>query len=345
MSKKQKLGFFVLASLLMGLGPLACHPRVAVYSVIPPRLVMPNVRKVAVLPFQPNRWGGREGLVISDLVAAKMSSPEAQRLYSVVEQSQLGAGLRSQSMRRAFADDDFRNAGRQASAEAVVVGRVISYYVHRRYWRKRIVYYRKGVKYRRRVLCLTRTGNVGATLRVVQANSANVMHSITRYARFSSEGCGLNRDRVLDRFTVLQRATERLANALASPLVPEVRRMVIPIETGGRDKRLNIGVKFARKKRWRRAVELWRSVLQTNPRSHRALYNLGVAAEVAGRLKRAHRLYRRAERLVAKGWYSRAIQRVQNRLQDRRDMKMLQKPPKPLPKQQPTVNPADDPTR
>lgn len=322
-------------------GLIACYPRVVVHSVIPPQVVMKDVRTVAVLPFSPRSWGGREGLVLADLLANSLSTPQAMRLFSVVEQSAQSAEMRAFSMRRAYQNNELTGFGRRNNAQALIVGRITSYYVRRRFWRKREVYYRDGEKFVRRVRCLRRTGYVGATMRIVNASSGAVMHSVNRLSSHTSSGCGGARRGVLRRHELLDRALHSLARTLANPLVPEVRRMVVPIETGGKDKRLDIGVKFARKSRWRQAAKMWRMVLRTNPRHHKALYNMGVAAEVNGQLRRARRLYRRAERLAAKNWYMNAVKRVTMRLHAQRDMRRLSAPAQP---KQTTITPADDPT-
>lgn len=338
MSKIRYYLLGVVALVSIG-GTYGCSPSVSVHAVIPPRLVMPNVRRIAVLPFRPRRWGGKEGLVLASIIATRLSNSEARRLYSIIETSERQAVMRERSIRHDLADAELAASGQQLGAQALIAGRITSYHVSRRSWSQRQLYYRNGVRYRRTIYCLKRTAYVGANLRVIRTANREILHSYSRQSVATASRCGRNRYSIMSGHDLLQRATDKLALSLAVPLTPTVRRLVIPIETGGPDKRINLGVKYARRGRWERADELWRQVLRADPRSNRALYNLGVASEVRGALRLARRFYRRAERLLPKSWYIRAMKRIEARIQDRREMKYLEKKKRP---HQPTA-PAGDP--
>jgi tetratricopeptide (TPR) repeat protein len=76
-------------------------------------------------------------------------------------------------------------------------------------------------------------------------------------------------------------------------------------------------VKLAQKGEWDAAVEFWKSLADSDPDNHAALYNLGVAAEVAKDYAGAERYYIAALDIKDKRRYRKALERAGRLIRDK----------------------------
>ncbi len=118
---------------------------------------------------------------------------------------------------------------------------------------------------------------------------------------------------------MLQKMARKVARDIATDLVPHAVVQNLSLASDGECKE---GNKLAQKGQWDAAIESWKAVLSANPQSHAALYNLGVAAEVARQYMEAEKYYLSAIEIQDKRMYRKALQRVGEKI---RQDEMLKK--------------------
>ena len=121
------------------------------------------------------------------------------------------------------------------------------------------------------------------------------------------------------------RTMEGLADKLASRIVAkifttEITR-VVEFDNGsnkyamgiGGNKKVKEGIRCAKNEEWEKGIEIWKDVLNTEPKNSAAFYNLGLAYEKMGdleNLKIAQKMYEKAVKYGDKGIYLDALYRI-----------------------------------
>ncbi|MCB9639862.1 MAG: tetratricopeptide repeat protein [Myxococcales bacterium] len=319
----RSLGFLLGISFFALLG---CTPSVTTYSVEPPRLAMPGVKRIAILPFRPYRWGGNSGMFLAELISQRLSGdPNVQRLFVVIDINAVPPEMRQQTIQREFSDAELIQGMQRNAPQVLLTGAIVGRVFRNRRYLKEVQVTRDGETYNTKVECLSRTMRIDALMRIVRTSDQAVLHSVNGSASASDDRCGKDISSIMRRSEMRSNILRQISDQFSDPLSPAVRRLSLPLEKDEKEKRLEAGIEFAQRGRWSRAVELWRDALRNDPANYKAIYNLGVAAEVQGRLQRALAFYHRAEKIYPKDWYLEAIRRVETRIRDRRVLRNLEK--------------------
>ena len=110
---------------------------------------------------------------------------------------------------------------------------------------------------------------------------------------------------------MLEQLSDKIAKKIASDFLPREKTSDIELEDNSATKD---GVKSAKEGDWKNAEASWRNAVANDPQNAAAWYNLGVAAEVAGRYEEAKLSYQRALGIKYTSKYSSAVERIKMRM-------------------------------
>jgi len=108
----------------------------------------------------------------------------------------------------------------------------------------------------------------------------------------------------------IERLFNQLVDEFVGQLLPHEVRFEVKLATKPKAKLSKTALKFLQAGDYDKAIELFREGLESKPDDHEALYDLGLAYEITGKLDEARKCYDRAYGLKDKSMYFEAIQRI-----------------------------------
>ena len=118
--------------------------------------------------------------------------------------------------------------------------------------------------------------------------------------------------RMQDANDMLRELADRIIPQIVNDLKPHAVVQSIALASCDECKE---GMKLAKDDEWDAAIASWRAAAASDSDNHAALYNLGVAAEVAGDYAEADRYYLNALEIDGKRFYRKALERVDKRME------------------------------
>jgi hypothetical protein len=295
----------------------------------PAKFPIAGVHGLAVAEFESRHimyqnWGR----IISDEIASELEGRDFFRVIS---------GRSDFGVTREEMDPEWRDWGEQQGVDAVLVGRVTDIGVSRNiYYREekhevhtgryRYETYTEGgqVKRRRVEVMDTEIEQIPVVTKRATIDLSVTMLDVTTGTRIDQEEYRENkREREEGEYRVrympddnemLEKLVDKIAKQVVDDLVPHPVVKKIKLLSGQGCKE---GVKLAKEGRWEEAESSWRGVLAGDPNNHNAMYDLGVAAEVAGRYEEAQRHYLEAMELTGNKLYQKAWERANMRSLDK----------------------------
>jgi len=159
---------------------------------------------------------------------------------------------------------------------------------------------------------------LNATVALLNARTGARLSSQTYRKTSSSYAQGEGRARSMDSDTyLLEKLAAEIARDVVRDLVPHAQQEKIAL---AEDKACVEGLKRARQGDWAGARSAWEQVVAADPANHAALYNMGVAAEIAQRYEEAREYYAKAAAIERKDLYTKALARVEQRLRQQRQL-------------------------
>ncbi len=159
---------------------------------------------------------------------------------------------------------------------------------------------------------------LNATVALLDARTGVRVSSQTYRKTSSTYAQGEDRVRSMDADDyVLEKLASQIAREVVRDLVPRAVQEKITLAD---DKACAEGLKRARQGDWADARTAWERVVAADPANHVALYNIGVAAEIAQHYAEARDYYAKAAAIERKDLYTKALARVEQRLRQQRQL-------------------------
>jgi tetratricopeptide (TPR) repeat protein len=157
------------------------------------------------------------------------------------------------------------------------------------------------------VRCIKRTATFNVTPKLIEVESSKIVYSNALEAVVTDSHCSDSQQALKDRTAMQRAAQEQTTAKFRLDVAPYVTTVAISlmdstsgIESADAKDKLKSGLEFAKKNRLDRGCEIWSEARRSAPNSIAYLYNLGVCAEVNGRLEEAQSLYKQADKQLSK---------------------------------------------
>lgn len=311
----------VLALCLWG-----CGAKVKAHRMAPAKFNIAGIKVLAVADFESDYSNWRmAGPSISDMVKHEI---EKSDFYSKV--------VRATEMPLSPSNADLSRLERKEGASGVLTGavrraRVNSYRDFRkeqtevRTGRYRYETYWTGSQHKKRrveivekktelIPVVRKSAELRVEVALVDVATGLRLDGGSYRERDSESEEGYRIDSMISDSDMMRGLAQKVSSRIAHDASPHPVTDTIGLETGGGCKE---GVKLAQKGEWDAAVDSWKSLVDSDPDNHAALYNLGVAAEVAKDYARAERYYMAALDIKDKGRYRKALERAGRLIRDR----------------------------
>ena len=287
-----------------------CTVKVPVTYQMPARIDLSRIKSIAVLDFEGRRDARKW---VPEVLTIRL---QQTRYFKVIERERIAYVLKEQGLGMTGLIDPKTAAkvGKILAVDAVIYGRVGSWEVKDVRGTYKYTYKKEGRKYTKYVPYIKRRAYVCFTVKVVDTNSAEVIASDLLEGDIEDRASGEDRyveikpkDKIL--FEAAKIGITNFVRKITPHMVYEERKLM------SGDKEVKVGIQYAKKGRWERAIEVWRKVLKARPHCSPAHYNLGVSYEVTGRLYDAKREYEEAEKLEPKEEYMNAVIHINKLIQ------------------------------
>jgi hypothetical protein len=290
--------------------------------LVPGRFTEPaQLKSVAVLPFD-----GPDGMEYSSSIEAKLASIviNDKQYFQLVDRKALDKTLAEMKLGMSGIVDVDKAArvGKITGAKGIYTGTVNvssvsdSPYAEKR---SRCDYYitkstSKGETYEEcgqtseyKVRCIKRTATFNVTPKLIEVESSKIVYSNVLEAVVTDSHCSDSQQALKDRTAMIKAAQEQTTAKFRLDVAPYITTVAISlmdstsgIESADAKDKLKSGLEFAKKNRLDRGCEIWSEARSSAPNSIVYLYNLGVCAEVNGRLEEAQSLYKQADKQLSK---------------------------------------------
>lgn len=255
-----------------------------------------QIKRVAVMPFS-----GREGETVSRDIEASLVGVRVQDApyFSVIERSALQQVLREQSLQLTGLIDEKTavKVGKLAGAEGVVLGNVTTSTV------QDTGYYVQGA--RSKISCTKRVATFAFTPKIVSVTTGQVLVADSMAGRTEENKCSDDNKPLTSKADLLVKARSEAVREFCKLVAPYQVTVAITILEKDESKprgevadKISAGIEWAKQDRLDRACELWREAYTLHQQGYAIHYNLGLCAELTGRLSEALELYEKADRLT-----------------------------------------------
>lgn len=318
--------FRILIIPLIALFFLSCGAKVKVHRIVPPKFNMAGIRILAVADFESDYYNWRvAGPSISDMVRDKV---EESGFYSNV--------VRAPEMPLSPSNADLTRVEREGGASGVLTGRVkkarVRSYSSFRKEQTKVrtgryryeTYWEGGQQKKRRVEIvekrtelipvLRKTAELEIDVALIDVATGLRLDGGSYRKRDSEAEEDYRIDSMITDGEMMRGLAGKVATKIAYDIAPHAVVEKVGLETGGGCKE---GVRLAQRGEWGAAADFWRSLVDSDPDNHAALYNLGVAAEVARDYEKAERYYVAALDIKDKSRYRKALERAGRLIRDK----------------------------
>ena len=327
----RKLSVSILLIPIVALLSWGCGAKVKATRMVPAKYQVAGIKTLAVADFESGNTGwSRSGPYLADLVRDEF---EGATFYPAIEAAP------------AFgADDSFDDGWRRWCAkhkvDAIVAGTVRRASVESRTeYRKEEkevktgkykyeTYYEGGQQKKRRVEIVEKRieripvvekkAQLEVQIALIDARAGIKLDSDSISKSDSEQKEGEDIRYIPSDSDMLETLARVASSQIANNLAPHPATESIKLASDGDCKE---GAKLAQKGEWNAAIESWKAVLAADPENHSALYDLGVAAEVAKDYRKAETYYLKALDLKDKSLYRKALQRAGKRLREKERLK------------------------
>lgn len=315
--RKRSLSILIVP--FLALCSWGCGAKVKAHRIAPAKFNIAGIKVLAVADFESDYSNWRmAGPSISDMVKHEI---EKSDFYSKV--------VRATEMSLSPSNADLSRLERKEGASGVLTGavrraRVNSYRDYRkeqtevRTGRYRYETYWDGSQQKKRrveivekktdlIPVVRKSAELRVEVALVDVATGLRLDGGSYRARDSESEEGYRIDSMISDSDMMRGLAQKVSSRIAHDASPHPVTYNIGLETGGGCKE---GVKLAQKGEWDAAAGFWKSLVDSNPDNHAALYNLGVAAEVAKDYTAAERYYMGALDIKDKGRYRKALERA-----------------------------------
>jgi tetratricopeptide (TPR) repeat protein len=338
-----------LAALVLTAAVLIADPATALYKktrvfvLVPPEQILPGVKKIAVLDFTGE---GADGHSFADAVTSRLF--EKQRgiqdiktggmfgvgshmqegktlqqgaftdVFALIERSRLAQVLQEQRLGQAGVLDEAQAAqvGKVLGVDAIVVG-TVSFSVTDQQVREEHTYTQNKHQYTRTVSCVNREGLMKARIRIVSAQSGQVLGSVDRPLPVKSKHCDDEQGGLPTEQSVAEESGRALADAVANYLAPHFELREFELEKI-HNKQFEVmgerAAELAEALRVDEAYAIYKSIHDQDPYSPEVMINLAILNEVVGNWSQAKGFYENAFQLKKEDDSKRGLDRMTKNL-------------------------------
>jgi len=313
--------------LLMVLASASLATSIDVNQVVPPKIILKGVKRIAVVDFE----GGSLGELVASFMLEYILEPtrgrqrstsplffskevqifgkEVQTLekgfrtnpYKIVERSRIREVIREQKFSTSdlVSEATAAKLGKILGVDAIVIGKL-----------EVIGSPRKRTKYRSEshMTCTTITANLTATMRIINTSTAAVMRAESASSNFKHEYCGDNTPPPDSK--IMSNLAKKVALRLVEFFTPSYKVRKIEL-VSKRD--IRSGVKAAKRGDWDKAYAVFREAADKDESNIEALFNMGVCNEVFGNYDAALSIYQKVDSLFHFEAADEAIERCSRR--------------------------------
>jgi len=297
---------FALFSLII----CGCAVKVPVAYQMPGRIDLSKTKRVAVLDFEGNRntkkW-------IPEILAIRIQQTE---YFKVIERGEIAQVLKEQKLGMTGLVDPktASKVGRILGVDAVIFGTVDSWEVKDIQGTDKYPSIKNGKLTMVRVPYIKRRAFVCFTVKVIDSSSAEVIASEILKGEVEDKAFGRDRrTEIKSKDEILLEAAEIGVANFVKEITPNTVYEERILAACGKEG--EIGIQYAKKGRWKRAIEVWEKMLEKEPSCSSIHYNLGIAYEATGKLSQAKKEYEEAEKLEPKEEYMDAVNRINKLMQ------------------------------
>ncbi len=320
--KKKSFSFFA-ASVIILVSLSGCPAPVITTSMLVPAASdeAAKLKKVAVLPFDGPE--GKEFVAQIEAVLAGVKF-EKRQYFELVDRMTIDKVLAEHRFSQLGLVDPQTAAkiGNFIGAKGIYVGTITASDVSDtdfREKRTRCAYYvtaydKKGSSYQKCarwddyfVPCTKRTSTSEFVPKLVDVETSRIVYSNTLSGKAESASCSDSSTALASKADLKMKAQQEALMKLRRDVAPHYLAVVLKlmdstdgITTADAKKSFKSGMDFARNNRLDRACELWGEAKAAALQSPSVLFNLGICAEVTGRLEEALSLYNEADRKLNK---------------------------------------------
>ena len=351
-----------LITLFLILGLTACAPKTKLTAIKPAEVSMPGVRTLAILPFK-GKYGDAvreefyskldevkhftlldlsQNEALDRIQWEQMDDPRFAPAFEQIQADAAVAGYVTHQIKDIKGTDQVQmqeGTGRYRTVKRRNLFTGKTEYVQEEIMRTVL----KPVPY------IIRTAALSASIKVMDLRTRKILASKKVTETFKQKYGGKEAENPLtsllgganglDSLPTEEETLSNLARKVASRLVAKIAptkyTMTIELDKGskgfgglgGGNDLVKKGVEYAQKGAWEEAIELWKTVLESNPHSASALYNLGVAYEARGDLNsllQAKKYYQQALKYGDKDIYIEAKVRIKKRIKEAKKLKQQQ---------------------
>ena len=317
----------------------ALYKKTRVFVLVPPEQILPGVKKLAVLDFTGE---GADGHSFADAVTARLF--EKQRgiediktggmfgvgghmqegktlqqgaftdVFALIERSRLAQVLQEQRLGQSGVLDEAQAAqvGKVLGVDAIVVG-TVSNSVTDQHVREEHTYTQNKHQYTRTVSCVNREGLMKARIRIVSAQSGQVLGSVDRPLPVKSKHCDDEEGGLPTEQSVAEESGRALADAVANYLAPHFELREFELEKIRNKQFEGLGeraAEFAEALRVDEAYAIYKSIHDQDAYSPEVLVDLGILNEVVGNWRQAKEFYDQAFQLKKSDDHKRGLDRM-----------------------------------
>ena len=322
---------------------LACAVTTAVSVRVqkPAAIDLPGVKTIAIADFTGPEGSGSQ---VATLVQSKLME---SRYFDIIERDKLNRILDEQNLGMSGIVDENTavQVGRLLGVDALIFGEVSVYDVEpdergvekverkvgtgKYEWvEEKNIFTGKKKKVKREIMKTTlvdqhyriRRGTVAVNFRVVGVESGRLLAA-------HSDSKSYNSGKVVEGSWKTLKPEGDILHELSNQICLKFTRLIAPyyaeekrvIEPG--KGMVMAGVKYAQNGLWEEALEIWSEAARQNPQDPVALYDMGLAYEVLGRLDEAEDAYKRSVALKQKQLYMESIARVRKAREEQQRLK------------------------
>jgi hypothetical protein len=321
----------------------AVYKKTRVFVLVPPEQILPGVKKLAVLDFTGE---GADGHSFADAVTARLF--EKQRgiqdiktggmfgvgghmeegktlqqgaftdVFALIERSRLAQVLQEQRLGQSGVLDETQAAqvGKVLGVDAIVVG-TVSFSVTDQQVREEHTYTQNKHQYTRTVSCVNREGLMKARIRIVSAQSGQVLGSVDRPLPVKSKHCDDEEGGLPTEQSVAEASGHDLADAVANYLAPHFELREFELEKIHNKQFEALGeraAELAEALRVDEAYAIYKSIHDQDPYSPEVMIDLAILHEVVGNWSQAKGFYENAFQLKKDDDYKRGLDRMTKNL-------------------------------
>jgi hypothetical protein len=302
-------------------GQVSAYQKIICYNLSPPELVMPGVRRIAVMNFEGDGGQNASDRLVSYLLEKDRGIQDVSKgffsgkakgrtfqewattnVFDIVERTQLEQVMQEQKLGMSGLVDDSQAAqlGKVLGVDAIITGSVRHEHrdrtIEKTQTKTKKVNGEK-VKYKEKYQCLERTVSATIKMRVISTETAQILGNKEFSGTEKEEKCRNERSAISSVQSLLDdvlTSTMRDAATYISPTFTLLKKDFAKIKLNKFKKQADKAAKLGEKGELDQACLIYQAMYEADPYNTQILYNLGLLNEAVGNFGKAKEMYENA---------------------------------------------------